>query len=123
MIRDYKDLVVWQKAMDLVVEVYSLAKKLPKEETFVLSDQLRRAAVSIPSNIAEGNSRSSTKDYIRFLFIARGSTAEIETQLQICVRVNYFADSDIDSALNLCAELGKMLNVLIAKLTKRVEGN
>ena len=86
--KDHKDLIVWQKSMDLLVEIYHFVKKLPKEETYALSDQMRRAAVSIPSNIAEGRGRSSEKDYLRFLFIARGSQAEIETQLFACVRLN-----------------------------------
>ncbi len=73
MIKDFKDLIVWQKAMELVVEVYNLVKKLPKEELFALSDQMRRSAISIPSNIAEGQGRNSTKEYIHFLAIAKGS--------------------------------------------------
>ena len=116
-IRDHKDLVVWQKSMDLLVEVYRLAKKLPKEETYVLSDQMRRAAVSIPSNIAEGRARSSEKDFLRFLFIARGSRAEVETQLLACVRLHYLEDCDVEAALNLCAEVGRMLNSMIYKLS------
>ena len=75
----YKDLTAWQKSMELVKEVYCLVKKLPKEETYSLSDQMRRAAVSIPSNIAEGNGRKSLTDYARFLDIARGSEYELET--------------------------------------------
>ena len=115
-IRDHKDLVVWQKSMDLLVEVYRLAKKLPKEETYALSDQMRRAAVSIPSNIAEGRGRSSERDYSRFLFIARGSQAELETQLLACVRLDYFSESEIEPALNLCSEVGRMLNAMLRKL-------
>ncbi len=118
MIRDHKDLIVWQKSMDLLVEVYRLVKKLPKEETYALSDQMRRAAVSIPSNIAEGKGLSSEKDYLRFLFIARGSKAELETQLLVCIRLNYLTESEVDSTLNLCSEVGRMLNVLISKLTR-----
>ncbi len=115
--RDHKDLIVWQKSMDLLVEVYRLVKKLPKEETYALSDQMRRAAVSIPSNIAEGRGRSSEKDYLRFLFIARGSRAELETQLMACLRLNYLAEDDIEFALSLCDEVGKMLNSIIGKLS------
>ena len=116
-VRDYKDLIVWQKSMDLLVEVYRLVKKLPKEETYALSDQMRRAAVSIPSNIAEGRGRSSGKDYLRFLFIARGSQAELETQLLACVRLDYFNESEVELALNLCSEIGRMLNTMISKLS------
>ena len=116
MIRDHKDLIVWQKSMDLLVEVYRLVKKLPKEETYALSDQMRRAVISIPSNIAEGKSRSSTKDYLRFLFMARGSRAELETQLLACARLGYISETEMEPALDLCSEIGRMLNALIAKL-------
>lgn len=80
---DYRDLIVWQKSMELVRAVYALTKQLPKEEIFALSNQLRRAVVSIPSNIAEGYGRNSKQDYLRFLNIARGSKYEVETQHQI----------------------------------------
>ena len=79
MIQNYKELIVWQKAMDLTTEVYRLTKKSPKDELYGLTNQLRRATVSIPANIAEGNVRFSTKEYLRFLSIARGSKAEVET--------------------------------------------
>ena len=118
-VKDYKDLIVWQKSMDLLVEVYRLVKKLPKEETYVLSDQMRRAAISIPSNIAEGKNRSSSKDYIRFLFIARGSRAELETQLLACVRLNYLEETDVENALNLSVEIGKILSAMISKMFPR----
>ena len=113
---NYKDLVVWQRAMELTAEAYRLAKKLPKEETYALADQIRRSAVSIPSNIAEGQSRNSDKEFKRFLNIARGSKAELETQLLIGVNVGYFSDSDISRALCLIDEIGKMLTKLISKL-------
>ena len=116
-VKDYKELIVWQKSMDLVVEVYRLVKKLPKEETYALSDQMRRAVVSIPSNIAEGKNRSSEKDYLRFLFIARGSRAEVETQLLICVRLDYLEEAEVEYALNLCSEVGKMLSTMISKMS------
>jgi four helix bundle protein len=85
----YQDLIVWQKAMDLTAEIYRLVKKLPREELYSLSDQMRRAAVSIPSNIAEGQDRNSPKVFINFLAIARGAKAELGVQLRICVRVGY----------------------------------
>ena len=110
--KDFKDLIVWQKAMELVTEVYCLVKKLPKEELFSLSDQIRRAVISIPSNIAEGHGRNSTKEFIQFLAIAKGSKAELETQLLICVKINYLNNSDIETAINLINEVGKMLNAL-----------
>ena len=80
MVQSFQDLIVWQKATDLVIEVYNLVKELPKEEQYALSDQMRRAAVSIPSNIAEGQSRNSTKEFIQFLSVAKGSNAELQTQ-------------------------------------------
>ena len=88
-VKSYQELIVWQKAMQLVEEVYRLARMLPKAELFALSDQMRRAAVSIPSNIAEGQARNSTKEFVNFLSISRGSTAELETQLMICVRLKF----------------------------------
>lgn len=112
----YKDLIVWQKSMLLVKEIYSIVKLLPKEEQYALSDQMRRAAVSIPSNIAEGYGRNSTNDYIRFLNIARGSKYELETQLHICVMLNYITKEQVASALDLTQEIGKMLNSLAKKL-------
>lgn len=115
--KDFKDLIVWQKAMELVAEVYLLVKKLPKEELFALSDQIRRAAISIPSNIAEGQGRNSTKEFIQFLAIAKGSKAELETQLLLCVKINYLNNSDIETAINLIQEVGKMLNALQKSLT------
>lgn len=114
----YKDLIVWQKSMELVKEVYFLVKKLPKEETYSLSDQMRRAVVSIPSNIAEGNGRKSQTEYARFLDIARGSQFEIETQLHICIMLNFLTEKDTKQAFALIEEIGKMLNALIIKLGK-----
>lgn len=112
----YKDLVVWQRSMELVKEIYLLVRKLPKEETYALSDQMRRAAVSIPSNIAEGYGRKSKTEYIRFLDIARGSQYELETQIQICVMLGLLSEKDTEKAFALISEVGKMLNVLINKL-------
>lgn len=117
-VKSYKDLEVWQKSMDLTVEIYRLVKLLPKIEIYALSDQMRRAVVSIPSNIAEGYGRNSTKEFIQFLTIARGSQLELETQLQICLRLEYFSDDEIDLVLHLCTEINKMLNVLIKKLAE-----
>ena len=116
MVKSYRDLIVWQKAMDLTTEIYRLTKKLPKDELYALTNQLRRAAVSIPSNIAEGNAHFSTREYLRFLSIARGSTAEVETQLLVCVKLNYLSQEDIASAVSLLDETGRMLNSMIKKL-------
>ena len=82
-VNSYQDLEVWKKSIDFVEQIYRLVKQLPKEETYALSDQMRRAAASIPSNIAEGANRKTTKEYIQFLYIALGSAAELETQLII----------------------------------------
>ena len=114
--KSYQDLVVWKRSVELVVEAYQLVKHLPREETYALSDQIRRAAVSIPSNIAEGNGRASVKDYARFLSMARGSKYELDTQLFICVKLNYLTEEQISNAMRLSEEVGRMLNVLIAKL-------
>lgn len=114
LMKNVTDLTVWQKGIDLVVEIYRLVKKLPKEEMYSLSDQMRRAVVSIPSNIAEGINRSSDKEFVRFLYIAKGSTAEIETQLFICFELGYLEKSDIENAFNLCTEVAKILNTMIS---------
>ena len=112
----YRKLQIWQKAMDLVEEVYTLSMNLPKHELYGLVSQLRRAVVSIPSNIAEGNARKSRKEYIHFLSIARGSKAELETQLEICVRLKYLDTVQVKLAFELCDEIGKMLYVFMMKL-------
>ncbi|MBE6750941.1 MAG: four helix bundle protein [Ruminococcaceae bacterium] len=113
----YKELIVWKKSMELVKEIYTLTKKLPKEETYGLCDQMRRAAVSIPSNIAEGNGRKTDIEYARFLNISRGSECELETQLYICIMLNYLTETETKNAFSLLSEIGKMLNTLINKLT------
>ena len=92
--RDYRDLVVWQKAMALVKNTYWVINQLPKDERFALADQMRRSVISIPSNIAEGYERRSTKEYIQFLFIANASRAELETQLEICKMLGYFENEE-----------------------------
>lgn len=115
MINGYRDLIVWQKSMDLVDEIYKIIKLLPPEERFALIDQMRRSAISIPSNIAEGYERSSKKEYTQFLSIARSSRAELETQLYICIRQNYITIKTADKAFSLCNEVGRILNKLISK--------
>ncbi len=110
---EYRNLKVWQKAMELTLEIYSLVRRLPKEETYCLSDQMRRAAVSVPSNIAEGHGRASHKDFINFLSISRGSLLELETQLEICNRLKYFDVRQSENARELLIEISKMLNSLI----------
>ena len=118
--KSFEDLIVWQKAMDLVVEVYQIAKLLPNEEVYALANQIKRAAVSIPSNIAEGHERNTTKDFIKYLYIARGSKGELETQLLLCVRLQYLAVTQIESAQRLLIEIGKMLNSLIQSLSAKL---
>ena len=113
----YKELTVWQKSMDLTEEIYRLVKKLPKEETYALSDQMRRAAVSVPSNIAEGHGRQTEKEFKSFLSIARGSCYEIETQLLICVRQKYLSDPETKPVFDLLSEISRMLTALILRLS------
>lgn len=114
----YRELIVWQKAMDLAEEVYRIVRFFPGNEQFSLSDQLRRAAVSVPSNIAEGYGRNATKEYARFLNIARGSNNEVETQLLLSVRLGFVTEQTISNAMQLCDEIGKMITALIKKLTQ-----
>ena len=114
MVRDYRDLVVWQLSMDLVRVVYDLMKAFPKDERFRLCDQLGRAVISIPSNIAEGNGRESKSEYARFLGIARGSLYEVETQLEIARQLGFV--SNASSAQDLIDAIRRMLSSLIKKL-------
>ncbi|MBP3366052.1 MAG: four helix bundle protein [Treponema sp.] len=116
-VQSYKELLIWQKGMQIAKEIYSLVKKLPKEEIYALSDQMRRAAVSIPSNIAEGQSRNSTKEFIHFLSITNGSKAELETQLILCKEIGYLTEEEIQPVMNLLQEESKMLYTMKAKLT------
>ena len=109
----YKDLKVWVKSIELVAEVYDLVKLLPGEERYGLSDQMRRAAVSIPSNIAEGHGRHTDKEFIKFLSISRGSLFELETHLEICRRLNYMDASTLSGVGEKITEISKMLNSLI----------
>ena len=122
MAQDHKDLTVWQKSMDLLVEVYRLVEKLPREETYALSDQMRRAVVSIPSKIAAGHTCYPESDCVETLSVANGAKAAIETQLLICVRLDYLSESDIEQALSLCDEIGKMLNAMISKTASTTDG-
>ena len=117
----FKGVIAWQKAMLIAKVIYSLTKKLPKVELFGLTNQMRRAAVSIPSNIAEGYSRNSSKDYLRFLSIARGSLAELETQLILCQEINYFSEGEIADCLTKIKEAGKILNAMVNTITSKVK--
>jgi len=106
--------------MELTVDIYGLVKNLPREETYALSDQMRRAAVSIPSNIAEGQGRNSDKEFVNFLSIARGSLWELETQVELCERLNYINIDLKSKVLELTTEISKMLNALANSLTSNV---
>ena len=98
--------------MELTAEIYRLVKFLPKDENFALSDQMRRAVVSIPSNIAEGRGRNSDKDFVRFLSISRGSLWELSTQLDICLMMNYLTEQQVQNAKNYIDEISKMMTAL-----------
>ncbi len=115
-ITSYKDLIVWQKSIDLVVVVYSITEQFPKSEIYGLISQMRRAVVSIPSNIAEGRRRGSRNDFRRFLNIAFGSGAELETQFEIVKRLPLTASLDYSKAESLLCEIMKMLNTMIINL-------
>ncbi|TAN51589.1 MAG: four helix bundle protein [Methylococcaceae bacterium] len=117
MVQHYRELIVWQKAMDLVELVYQITRQFPKEELYGLTSQLRRAAVSIPSNIAEGQARKSRAEFRNFLSIAQGSKAEAETQLLIAVRLHYISIEQAAPLLSLLEELSKMLAAIHTKLT------
>ena len=116
MIRSYRDLVVWQLGIDLVVETYALAKRLPKAETYGLASQMQRAAVSIAANIAEGHGRDHRGDYLRMLSIAKGSLTELETLLIVTERVMFLTARDNKGAWVLCDRLGRMLPSLSRRL-------
>lgn len=118
-VKTYKDLIVWQKAMEMTTLLYKIIKKLPKEETYTLCDQMRRAAISIPSNIAEGFGRNSKKEYLQFLYIANGSVCELETQLILCVNINYLSEIETQPTMDLLSEIGK----IIMTITKKINSN
>ena len=120
-IKSYRDLVAWQKGIDLSVLVMSLALKLPPYEAYGLSQQLRKAAVSVPSNVAEGWGRGTILDYLRFLRVARGSVCEIETQLLIAVRMNYLSHDLVNDATSLCTECSLVLQGLIYSLERQLK--
>jgi four helix bundle protein len=117
-VRSYKDLVAWQKSMDLVAAVYRASQGFPKEENFGLVSQIRRAAVSVPSNIAEGHARTSKKEFQYFLSNARGSLAELETQLTIAHQLAYIDETGINQLLDRLGEVGRILNGLLAALKR-----
>ena len=117
--RSYSELIAWQKAMDLVQAVYETARTFPKEELYPLTDQLKRAAVSVPSNIAEGHGRKSTKDFLHHLSIAYGSLMEVETRILVAVRIGYLSKEVGDKILERAVEVGRLINELSNALTSK----
>jgi four helix bundle protein len=114
--QSYRELIAWQKAMKLVTEIYRITKAFPIEERYGLTNQLRRAAVSVPSNIAEGQARFSPKEFFRFLCTARGSWVEVETQVEIARNLSYLSRPLSALLLESIAELGRILNGLLASV-------
>jgi len=120
--KTHKDLIVWQKSINFVTRIYEETKSFPKEEIYGLVSQLRRAAVSIPSNIAEGAARNTDKEYARFLFIARASASEIETQLIIAENLNFNTNKEGNYQLRKeLLEISKMLTALINRIQQRIK--
>ena len=115
-VKNYQELIVWQKAMDLVEMIYQATKSFPKEELYGLTNQIRRAAVSIPSNIAEGQARKSTAEFKNFPYIAQGSRAEVETQIMIARRLNYISQVQKEMILSLSDEIKRMAYSITSKL-------
>jgi four helix bundle protein len=118
-VQSYRDLTVWQKAVALVVEVYSLTRQFPREELYGLTSQLRKAAVSVSSNIAEGSGRGTTKDLQNFLSMARGSVKEVESEILVSIRLGFVSDEQAKRALALTDEISRMLVRLRAALSRK----
>jgi four helix bundle protein len=117
-LKNYQELIAWQKAIDLVEDVYKASKSFPREEIYALTSQIRRATVSIPSNIAEGQGRRTTADFLRHLSIAYGSLREVETQILIAVRLRYLAQRNTEAVMKLAGEVRRLLNGLLNSLTR-----
>jgi four helix bundle protein len=118
-VRSYTDLVVWQKSMALAVAAYTCSRGLPTEERYGITQQLRRAVVSIPSNIAEGHGRMNNGDFVRFLAIARGSLREAETLFRLCIALGLLREDDVERAMTLADEIGRMLAVMIRTMGRK----
>jgi len=119
MLRNYKDLKVWQRSYELCIEIYKTTKGFPKEETYGLTSQIRRAAVSVPSNIAEGYGRKTTPDYIRSLYIAYGSNCELETQILLSGDLGYIEAVELKKLQDGIGEVERMLKALIKSLENK----
>jgi four helix bundle protein len=117
--KTYRDLVVWQKAILFVTQIYKALKVFPQEELYALTSQMKRSAVSIPSNIAEGYGRKSKKDYIRFLQIAMGSIFEMQTQLEISKNLKFLSESNFNELFESSREIERMLSSLISKINNK----
>lgn len=115
-VKNYRDLIAWQKAMDLAESVYQATSDMPADERFGLTSQVRRAAVSVASNIAEGQGRFTDADFNRFLSIAHGSVREVETQLLLANRLGFLSETDIDPSIELSAEVGRLIAGLARSL-------
>jgi four helix bundle protein len=116
----FRELHVWQRGMDVVETVYRVSAEFPKSELYGLTGQVRRAAVSVPSNVVEGHTRASTKEYLNHLSMAQASLAEVETQLEIASRLGYVASTELSAILEQTAVLGKQLYALRNALARRV---
>ena len=119
-IESFKDLIVWQKGIELVNEIYKVTKHFPKEELFGLTSQARRAAISVPTNVAEGWGRGTTKNYIQFLEISRGSLYELNTLMIIATNQEFLNPEKCVEIENTINEIGRMLNALITKLESKI---
>lgn len=121
-IKSFRDLLVWQKAMDLAVRCYGVSRRMPKDEQGVLGYQIRKCAVSMPSNIAEGKARQSTAIYLNHLWVAHGSSAELETQLELGARVKVVSEMEAAALISDTQEIGRMLKGLVTSLERSVAG-
>jgi four helix bundle protein len=119
-VKDYRELIAWQKAMDLVEQIYSSTKSFPREELYGLTSQIRRASVSIPSNIAEGQARRTTKDFLHFLAVSYGSLKEVETQILIAERLGYIQQTSILKLLDLTKEVAQLISGLTNSLERKM---
>ncbi|MFH1479871.1 MAG: four helix bundle protein [Pseudomonadota bacterium] len=119
MLKNYKELKIWQKSYELCLEIYRITKGFPKEERYGLTSQIRRAAVSVPSNIAEGYGRKTTPEYIRFLYIAYGSNCELETQILLSGDLGYIETGKLEILLEGIGEVERMLKALIKSIERK----